>query len=150
MRILGSGRKEHCGMELMMHLNFLGQCEEAFKFYEKTFGGKDLMMTKWGASPMAAQAPQGWGDKIMHASMLVGPTRLMGADSPPERYEKAQGFAAVFETKDAAEAERAYKALAENAQKVIMPLQETFWATRYGMVVDRFGIPWMVNCGKSM
>jgi len=137
-------------MQLSTHLNFSGQCEAAFKFYQKCFGGENLLMMKWGDSPMASQAPQGWSGKIMHATFTAGGFRLMGADSPPSNYEKPQGFAVVFDTGDAAEAERVFAALSENAQKTIMPLQETFWATRYGMVVDQFGTPWMVNCGKPI
>jgi len=72
----------------------------------------------------------------------------MGGDAPPERYEKPQGFAVGIHADNAAEAERIFKALAENG-RVEMPLQETFWAIRFGMLVDRFGIPWLVNCGKG-
>jgi PhnB protein len=134
-------------MQLDPHLTFNGQCEVAFKFYEKSLGGKITFMMTHAESPMAAQTPPAWRQKIMHATFKLGDRILMGVDAPPEHYQKPQGFAISIDVKDPAEAERVFKALAENGQ-VQMPLQETFWALRFGMLVDQFGIPWMVNCGK--
>lgn len=133
---------------LSSHLMFAGQCEEAFRFYEKCFGAKIAFMMKYGDSPGAAEhTPPGWRDKIIHATLNVGDQPLSGADSPPERYKKPQGFYVMLEVTEPAEADRVFNALAENGA-VQMPIQETFWALRYGAVVDRFGIPWEINCGK--
>ena len=135
-------------MRLNPHLNFNGQCEVAFKFYEQCLGGNIQTMMTWGESPMADQVPSEWRDRIIHATLIVGDTALGGGDAPPESYEEPRGFAITIQINDPAEAERIFHALAENG-KVTMPLQQTFWAARFGMLVDRFGIPWMVNCGQA-
>jgi PhnB protein len=135
-------------MQLNPYLTFNGQCEAAFKFYEQCLGGKiDAMLTHEGTA-MADQVPAEWRKKILHARLTVGDQVLMGSDAPPRRYEKPQGFSVSLNTKDQAEAERIFHALAENGT-VQMPLQETFWAVRFGMLVDRFGTPWMVNCEQA-
>jgi PhnB protein len=132
-------------MQLNPYLLFNGQCEEAFKFYEQTLGGKiEAMMTHVG-TPAEKQVPLEWRDKILHARMTVGNELLMGSDAPPGRYEAPKGFSVSLQLKDVAKAERIFNALAENG-KVQMPFQQTFWAARFGMLVDRFGIPWMINC----
>jgi PhnB protein len=86
---------------------------------------------------------------IIHARMTIGDQVLMASDAPPGRYEKQGGFSINIGVTDPAEAERIYRALVENGTE-IMPIAETFWAVRFGMLVDRFGIPWMVNCEKAM
>jgi PhnB protein len=135
-------------MQLNPYLTFNGQCEAAFKFYEKCLGGKiEAMMTHAG-TPMENHVPSEWRNKILHARLTVGDQALMGSDAPPERYEKPQGFSVSLNVKSPAEAERIFHALAEKG-KVQMPLEQTFWAVRFGMCVDRFGIPWMVNCEKD-
>jgi PhnB protein len=135
-------------MELNPYLNFNGTCEAAFKFYEKCLGGKIEMMLSHGASPMADQVPPDWRNKIMHARMTVGGRVLMGSDAPPQHFEKPQGFSVSLGVADPAEAERLFKALAENGT-VRMPIQQTFWAVRFGALVDQFGIPWMINCEQA-
>ena len=132
-------------MELNPYLVFNGQCEAAFKFYERCLGGKIEMMLKHGEAPSADQVPVDWRDKVMHVRMSLGDKALMGSDAPPDRYEAPQGFSVSLGVDSAAEAERIFSALSEDGT-MRMPLQQTFWATRFGMVVDRFGIPWMVNC----
>jgi len=134
-------------MQLNPYLTFNGQCEAAFKFYERCLGGKIEFMLTHGNSPMAEQTPAGWRNKIMHARLVVGDKVLMGSDAPPERYEGPKGFSMSLGIDQPAEAERIFNALAENGT-VQMPLQETFWALRFGTLVDRFGIPWMVNCER--
>ena len=135
-------------MQLNPYLFFNGQCEVAFKFYAQLLGGKiDGMLTHAG-TPAEQQVPAEWRDKIMHARLIVGDQVLMGSDAPPGRYEQPKGFSVSVHPKDPAEAERIFQALAENGS-VQMPIQKTFWAARFGMVVDRFGIPWMVNCGNA-
>jgi PhnB protein len=134
-------------MQLNPHLAFNGQCEAAFKFYEKCLGGKITFMMTYGDSPVAEQTPPGRHTKILHATLALGDDRLTGADVSPESYQKPQGFSVTLQIVDAAEADRIFKALAENGT-IQMPVQETFWALRFGMLLDQFGTPWIVNCGK--
>ena len=134
-------------MLLNPYLTFKGQCEAAFKFYEQCLGGKITAFTFEG-SPMAGQMPKEWQKKIMHASLTIGDQVLMGSDPPPDRYQPPQGFSVSLSIDKPAEADRAFHALAEGGT-VTMPIQETFWAQRFGMLVDRFGIPWMINCEKQ-
>ncbi len=132
-------------MQLNAYLMFNGRCEAAFKFYERCFGGKLEMMHRHGESPMAQQVPPEWRDKIMHARLVVGENVLMGSDAPPDHYEEPKGFSVSLGIDDPGDAERVFHALAEKGT-VRMALQQTFWALRFGMLVDQFGIPWMVNC----
>jgi PhnB protein len=132
-------------MQLNPYLFFNGRCEEAFRFYERCLSGKIEAMHIYAGSPAEPHVPSEWRNKIMHARLAVGDQVLMGSDARPDHYEKPAGFSTSFQTNDPAEAERVFNALAENG-KVNMPLQQTFWAARFGMLVDQFGIPWMVNC----
>jgi PhnB protein len=132
-------------MQLNPYLAFNGQCEEAFKFYEQCLGGKIAMMMRYGESPMAEQTPAAARNNIAHARLVLGDKVLMGSDRPPGREGATQGFHVSLGPDDPAEAERIFNALAEGG-RVDMPIQQTFWAARFGMLVDRFGIPWMVNC----
>lgn len=134
-------------MQIDPYLNFNGNCDEAFNFYEKAFGGTIEFRMTHGESPMAAQVGPDWQTKIMHISLRAGDRVLMGSDVPPQYFNKPQGFAVSFTAKDKAEAERVFNALAEKGQ-VTMPLGETFWSPAFGMVTDRFGIPWMVNTNQ--
>jgi PhnB protein len=132
-------------MQANPYLLFNGQCEAAFKFYAKCLGAKiDTMMPHEG-TPAAAQVPPEWLKKILHARLSVGDTVVMGSDAPPGRYEKPTGFSVTLQIKNPAEAERVFHALSEHGT-VQMPIQETFWAAKFGMLVDQFGIPWMINC----
>lgn len=135
-------------MQLVTYLNFSGQCEAAFTFYEQCLGGRIVAMTTHADTPAADFVAPEWRNRIMHARLVVGDAVLMGSDSPPDLHESPQGFAVALQVDDPSEAERIYHALAEGG-KVRMPLEETFWATRFGMLVDRFGIPWMINCEKA-
>ena len=133
-------------MQVNPQVTFDGQCREAFRFYESCLGAHITFMTTYGDSPMAAQVPPEWGDRIMHATLeLGGQVILTGGDAFPNDYRKPQGFGMQINLGDTQQAESVFHALAENGQ-VQMPLQETFWAKRFGMVTDRFGIPWMINC----
>jgi PhnB protein len=132
-------------MQLNPYLTFDGRCEEAFKFYEKALGGKIEVLQTHAGTPVAEHVPANWVNKILHAKMRIGDTELMASDAPPDRFQKPQGFSVALHLKDPAEAERIFHALAEKGT-VQMPLEKTFWAERFGMVTDRFGIPWMVNC----
>jgi PhnB protein len=135
-------------MQLNPYLTFNCQCEAAFKFYEKVLGGKIEAMMTYGSSPMAEQTQSEWRNKIMHARMTVGDKILMASDAPPDRYEAMKGIMVTLGIDEPGEAERIFHALSENGT-VQMPIQETFWARRFGMLVDQFGTPWMVNCEKA-
>jgi PhnB protein len=134
-------------MQVNPYLSFNGQCEAAFKFYEQCLSGKIVAMLTYGESPMATQFGSEWQNKIMHARLLVTGETLMGSDSPPGRYEQIKGMSVALGIDNPEEAELIFDALAENGT-IQMPIQETFWALRFGMVVDRFGTPWMVNCER--
>ncbi|MEP7217490.1 MAG: VOC family protein [Bacteroidota bacterium] len=134
-------------MQVNPYLNFNGQCRVAFEFYQKCLGGEIVAMQTHGNSPMAEHVPTDWHDSIIHARMVVGDTVLMGSDLPPQDYGQPKGFAISITVDDAAEADRIFNALAENGT-VQMPIQETFWATRFGMFTDQYGTPWMINCDK--
>jgi len=132
-------------MQLNPYLYFSGQCAEAFKFYAECLGGKiEAMMTHAG-TPAETHVPPEWRDKIIHARLIIGDGVLMASDAPPGHYHQPQGFSVSIQIKDLSEAERIFNRLAESGS-VQMPFAPTFWAAGFGMCVDRFGIPWMVNC----
>lgn len=131
-------------MQMTTYLSFRGQCEEAFKYYEATLGGRVGPIFRYTGSPLASQVPADWQDKVMHGSVTVGALVLMGGDVA-HRYEPPKGFTLSIQIESTAEAERIFHELSQDGQ-VSMPLEQTFWAARFGMLVDRFGIPWQVNC----
>ena len=136
-------------MKVETYLFFDGDCEAAFNFYERALGGKiETMMTHEG-TPAEGEVPPEWRKKIIHARLAVGSQVLMGSDAPPGHFEKPQGFSLSLRVDTPAEAERLFEVLAEQGE-VRMPLEQTFWAVRFGMLVDRFGIPWMVNCEQPV
>ena len=135
-------------MKLNSYLTFNGQCEAAFKFYEQCLGGKIVAMVTHLGTPAEEQVPAEWRNKILHARLIVGDEVLMGSDAPPDRYEESKGFSVTVGIDDPTDAERIFDALAKNGT-VKMPIQKTFWAVRFGMLVDQFGIPWMVNCEQA-
>jgi len=135
-------------MKLNSYLNFNGQCEAAFNFYAKCMDGKIEGTFTYEGSPMAKDVPAEFRNKLMHATLVIGDQVLMGTDVPPGRYQKPEGFSVAIGLKDSAKAERIFKSLSEGAT-VQMPIQETFWAERFGMLTDKFGIPWMINCEKA-
>src|SRR5512140_1345162 len=111
-------------MQLNTYLFFNGNCEAAFKFYEKVFGGKINMLMKHAGSPAAEHVPSDWQDKILHANMNIGDSVLMASDAPPDRSSKPGGFSVNIGINDATEAERIFTALSEGG-KVNMPFQQT-------------------------
>jgi PhnB protein len=135
-------------LEPHIYLSFNGQCEAAFRFYEQSLNATIANMLTWGNSPVPPDTvpPPGWEEKILHASLRVGETLILGADSLPHQYEPPQGFTVILEMDDPVEAERIFNALAVDAARIVMPMQQTFWAVRFGSLVDRFGIPWSINC----
>jgi PhnB protein len=135
-------------MRLNPYLTFNGQCKTAFEFYEKCLNGKISVVMTYGESPLAPQTPIGWHDNILHATLTWGDYVLQGADTLPESYCKPQGFSVLLNLDTTEEADRIFNALAEQGA-VQISLQETFWASRFGTLIDRFGTPWTINCGKS-
>ena len=135
-------------MKVNAYLNFDGNCEVAFKFYEKHLGGKIEMLSTFEGSPAVSHMPEDWGKKIMHARLSVGDTILMASDGPPGRYERPKGVSISLGVDSATEAERIFKALSDKGI-VGMQMAQTFFAQRFGMVTDQFGIPWMVVCENA-
>ena len=135
-------------MQISPYLSFKGQCEAAFKFYEQCLGGQPGAIFRYAGTPLADHVPADWQDKVMHGSLILGEQVLMGGDVAPDRYEEPKGFSLSLQMKSTADAERIFHELAEDGN-VVMPLEKTFWAERFGMVRDRFGIPWMINCEEA-
>ena len=135
-------------MQMTTYLSFNGQCEAAFDFYEQCLGATRGATFRYGGSPMADRVPPDWANKVMHASVTVGGQELMGGDVTPLQYEEPKGFSLSLQLASPTEAERIFQELASGGT-IVMPLEKTFWAVRFGMVVDRFGIPWLINCEQS-
>lgn len=133
-------------MRLTPYLSFNGQCEAALKFYERCLGGKVVTMMTYAQSPMAAQVPPEWGKKIMHATFSLADQTLGAADAPPGSYRSPQGLSLRLHIEAPAEANRVWAMLSEKGI-VQMPLQATFWAHRFGVLTDRIGTPWLIQCG---
>lgn len=129
------------------HLHFRGNCSEAFRFYAATFGGRVVFSMTYGEAPGAEHSPPEVRDQVIHARVDLGEDALLGCDVPPDRYEKPRGFNVMASAPEPGDAERLFGVLAEGGT-VTLPIQETFWAHRFGMCTDRFGTPWMVNCAK--
>jgi len=127
-------------MKLYAHLNFGGSCEEAFRFYEKHLGGKITMMMNQSQAP---GAPSGAGKAIIHARMSIGDTVLIGNDVPPSVFQKIRSVYMYLAVDSPKEAERVHKLLAEGGE-VYMPMEETFYATRFSQLRDRFGVTWSI------
>jgi PhnB protein len=132
-------------MQMQISVNFKGDCEAAFTFYAQHLGAEIGAIFRYGGSPLANQVPEDWSDKVMHGNLTLGGQRLTGADVAPQSYESPKGVSLALQITDAADAERIFQALAAGGT-VMMPLEKTFWAERFGMVVDRFGVPWLINC----
>lgn len=130
-------------MSVSPYLHFAGTCAEALAFYEKTLGATVAMRQTYGAAPMPT--PPGWDDKIMHTSFTVRGSVIMATDAPPDMYHKPAGFRLALGLSEPEEARTCFDALAEGGS-IEMPLQKTFWAKAFGMLTDRFGIPWAINC----
>ena len=135
-------------MQISPYLSFKGDCEAAFTLYAECLGGQLGAIFRYGGSPMADQAPADWQDKVMHGSLTIGTLVLSGGDVVPGRYEEPTGVSLSIQIKDPAEAERIFHELARDG-RMTMPLEKTFWAERFGMLTDRFGIAWMINCEGS-
>lgn len=132
-------------MQVVPYLMFSDQCAAAFRFYAELLGGEIIALQTHGESPVANEVPPDWHPLVIHARLKIGDQVLMGSDSPPEYREKAQGMYVSLQLDALAEARRVFDALAKGGV-IKMPFEKTFWAAGFGMLVDRFGTPWMVNC----
>jgi PhnB protein len=130
-------------MQVQPYLFFDGRSEEALEFYRSALGAEVTFLMRFRDCPEQSHVPPGAADKVMHASFRVGDTTLMASDGECQGKASFQGFSLSLTASDEAEAERLFGALAEGGQ-VRLPLTKTFFSPRFGMVADRFGVPWMV------
>ena len=130
-------------MEISPYLFFNGNCADAFRFYEKALGGKIEALMKAGEAPPNDDGPRMPPDSIMHACLKVGDMLLMGSDDPVS-YAKPRGVHVSVAVGSVDEGKRLYAALSEGGE-ASMPFSPTFWSPGFGMLTDKFGIPWMIN-----
>ena len=130
-------------MQLHTYLNYAGNCEQAFRFYEEHLGGKVTMLMRHGEQPDKSQVLPGWGHAVLHARMNIAGTELLGADIPPERFQPIRSAYLSLTLDSSEEAERVHALLADGGE-IFMPMAETFFAFRFSMLRDRFGTSWML------
>jgi len=130
-------------MQLHTYLNFGGNCEQAFRFYEQHLGGKITMMMRHGEQPNSSSVAAEWRNAVLHARITLGGTELLGADIPPDRFQPIRSAYLSLTFDSDADAERAYALLSDGGQ-IYMPLETTFFASRFAMLRDRFGTSWMI------
>ena len=136
-------------MKVQAYIRFAGRCEEALAFYKKSIGAEVSGLMRWRDSPDASmKGPPGYEEKVMNVSFRVGETLLMADDGMGENKAEYKGMTLAIEVADDVEAKRIFTALSEGG-KVMMPLMKTFWSTSFGMLTDKFGVPWMVNVQAS-
>ena len=143
--MLGYGKSGSNGMSVHPYLQFSGNCAEALAFYETALDAKVEFRMNFNEAPEPPPVPPGWDEKICHVSFSIMGSRLMGSDTPPDYYHKPTGFRVSINLTDYKTAKTWFDTLAAGGT-IDMPLQQTFWANAFGMVTDRFNIPWMVNC----
>jgi PhnB protein len=130
-------------MNLQPYLSFDGRCDEAIDFYKRALGAEVQMLLRWKDSPDPSMCQPGTENKVMHSQIRIGDTVVMASDGRNGGKPNFQGFSLSLTVSDEAEAERLFTALGDGGQ-VQMPLQKTFFSPRFGMVADRFGVPWMI------
>jgi PhnB protein len=136
-------------MKINPYLIFNGNCKAAFTFYAQSLPGEIEAMMTFGETPAGEHVPVDLHDLIIHTRLVVGDQAIMGSDTTPDRpVDDMAGFSVSLNVDSIAEAERVFTALSEDGT-VQMPLEQTFWAARFGMLKDRFGVSWMVNCEKD-
>jgi PhnB protein len=132
-------------MKVQAYLSFAGRCEEALEFYKKCVGAEVTGLIRWKDSPDADMTPPpGFDDKVMNAAFRIGETQLMADDGMGATHAEFKGISLVIEVPNDAEAKRVFSALSEEGS-VSMPLMKMFWTSSFGMLTDKFGVPWMVN-----
>jgi PhnB protein len=131
-------------MKVQPYLFFNGRCQEALDFYQQAIGAEVLFKMHYSESPEpCGPIPQGFEGKIMHSSFRIGETELMAADGNSDKPAKFDGFSLTVQFKTVEQAEQAFQALGDGGQ-TLMPLMETFYSPKFGMLADRFGVNWMV------
>jgi PhnB protein len=141
--MLSIERRKNDSMKLHTYLNYGGNCEQAFRFYEQHLGGKITMMMTHGQQPNPQNVPPNWKNAILHARISIGETELMGADIPPDRFQPIRSVYLSLSVGSNEEAERIYALLSDGGQ-IFMPMQETFFAFRFAQLRDKFGASWMI------
>jgi PhnB protein len=136
-------------MKLITYLNFGGNCAEAFRFYEKHLGGKIMMMMTHEQTPGGTNVPPDQKNKILHASIMFAGTPVMASDVDPARFQPMRSVYLSLSVDSTPEAERVHALLAEGGE-VFMPMAETFFAHRFSMLRDKFGVSWMVIHDRPM
>jgi PhnB protein len=135
-------------MRLHTYLNYGGNCEAAFRFYEQHLGGTITLLMRHGENPDARRIGGDWSDKVLHARMTLGGTDLSGADIPPDRFQPMRSAYLTLTLDTDAEAERVYALLSDGGQ-IFMPMEKTFFASRFAMLRDRFGTSWMLMTASA-
>jgi PhnB protein len=136
-------------MKLNPYLNYGGNCEQAFRFYEKHLGGKILAMMPHSQMPDPSNVPADWKNAILYARMTLGETDIMGSDVPPDRFQSMRSVYLSLDVSSIEEAERIHALLADGGE-IFMPMQETFFAFRFSMLRDKFGTSWMIIHQRPM
>lgn len=131
-------------VQISCHLSFDGNCEAAFSAYRRILGGELMTLLTYAESPLSGQVPADWQSKVMHATLRIGNQELLGADVFPGATVRHEGFAVVLGITGVEQGRTTFDALAEGGN-IKMPFQQTFWSPGYGMLVDRFGVPWEIN-----
>jgi PhnB protein len=135
-------------VKLHTFLNYGGNCEQALQFYEQHLGGTITMLMRRSEQPEPAVTWPGWENSIQYASMNLGDTQLMASDVPPERFQPMRSVYLSLSVDAAEEAERIWALLSDGGQ-IFLPMEETFFALRFGQLRDKFGTSWMILCPKS-
>lgn len=128
-----------------VHISFAGDCRQALDFYAETLGGRLLSLQTYGDTPAGAEFGDDWQDKVIHAELSLGKLVIMAVDAPPKHYQAPQGVSVQVGFDDLDQARFAFEQLSKDGS-VRMPFEKTFWARGFGMLTDRFGVAWMVNC----
>jgi PhnB protein len=136
-------------MKLDVYLNYGGNCEQAFRFYEQHLGAKVTMMMKHGEMPGAGKAPPGLENKVLHSRMELGGAVVLGADVPPDRFQPMRSAYLTIHAESTAHAEQLYKVLTDGGE-IFMKMEETFFASRFAMLRDKFGTSWMLLHDRPM
>lgn len=131
-------------MHISPHLCFDGQCREAMRLYQSILGGTFQTMLTYGETPMASSMDSRWHDRIVHATLILEGIELTGVDLLPDSYQKPQGFFVTLTVPGVVRAGEIFKALGE-AGTIKMPFEKTFWSPGFGVLIDRFSIPWEIN-----
>lgn len=136
-------------MKLNAYLNYGGNCEQAFRFYEQHLGGKIIAMMTYGQQPDASKVSPEQRNSILYANMTIGGTELMASDAPPDRFQPMRSVYLSLTVESTEEAERIYKLLSDGGE-IFMPIEETFFAFRFAMLRDKFGTSWMILHPRPM